>query len=238
MGNSKTNPENIIAEKNLRYAITQLDYKLKAAEIPALRRFVSLFMGQENDLFHNHQSSEKVFYRYPLVQYKSTAGKASLLGLTEAGTEAIKALLQHPEFRAQCIEWIGEQFAVTEEMTDTLLLHPTPKNTYHLSNYIALNEKNLQDWIAYPSLPARAALLERCIVGHILKFCSAIKWLLPPKSLQVELLDFKFHNTRAFDNNFLAFEVLFRTNITLPEGIGLGKAVSHGFGVLTMNDER
>jgi len=233
MANPKSEFVPLLSSHPLRLATTQLNYNLKADEIPALRRFINLFIGAENDLFHNHQSYEKLHYRYPLVQYKSAGGKATLLGLTEKGTEALHALLQHPQFRSQCIEWIGEQFALTEETTDTLLLHTVTANTYHLSNYIALNANNLQDWIEHPSLPARAALLERCIVGHILKFASAIKWLLPPKSLQVELLDFKFHNTRAFENNFLAFEVIFRTNITLPEGIGLGKAVSHGFGIVT-----
>jgi len=236
MGNSKIEEAAPLASHTLQYAITQLDYKLRADEIPALRRFVNLYMGQSNDLFHNHSGPDKYHYRYPLLQYKSLDKKAVLMGITDQGAQALEKLLQHPEFRAQCIEWIGEHFAYTEQTTDILLLHPTPHLSYSLSNYIALNQNNLADWHNSPSLPARAALLERCIVGHILKFCSAIKWLLPPKSLQVELLDFRSHTTHAFNNTFLAFDVLFRTNITLPEHIGLGKAVSHGFG-LVMSDK-
>jgi len=230
MVNSKTE---ILTEHPLRFAITQLDYALRSGEIPALRKFVNLFIGADNDLFHNHQSTRKLHYRYPLVQYKSMDGKAALMGLAEPGVTALRALLENPDFRERCTEWIGEQFAMTEELSDTLLLHHAPLHPYRLHNYIALNGKNLADWQSNQSLPARSALLERCIVGHILKFCSAIQWLLPPKSLQVELLDYRSHTTRAFDNPFLAFDVLFRTNITLPEHIGLGKAVSHGFGTVT-----
>ncbi|GAB4499692.1 MAG: hypothetical protein OHK0019_37130 [Saprospiraceae bacterium] len=229
MVNSKTET---LSTHPLRFGISQLDYALRAGEVPAFRRFVNLFVGQDNDLFHNHEAPGKYRYRYPLVQYKSLDRKATLVGLADAGVGALNALLEHPEFRERCIEWIGEQFAVTEQITDTLLLNTAPVHNYRLQNYIALNEKNLADWQNNQSLPARSALLERCIVGHILKFCSAIQWLLPPKSLQVELLDYRSHKTTAFDNPFLAFDVLFRTNITLPEHIGLGKAVSHGFGTV------
>jgi hypothetical protein len=161
-----------------------------------------------------------------------------LLGLGETGEEALARLTQQPDFREACRHFSsdGPSFLLAEQTTDTLLLHTDPIHTCRLHNYIALNEKNLADWQEHQSLPARAALLERCLTAHILKFCSAIRWQLPPKSLQVELLDFRSHTTRAFDNPFLAFDVLFRTNITLPQGIGLGKAVSHGFGVV-MNDE-
>jgi hypothetical protein len=221
-----------LSRHTIRYALTQLDYNLRPGDVPALRRFVNLFVGAGNDLFHNHRSERSYHYRYPLVQYKSLDRKAVLLGLSDPGVAALEQLLQHPDFRAHCIEWIGEHFAATEVVTDELLLEAGRMHRYRLRQYIALNRNNLQTWQERPALSARAALLERCLTAHVLKFCSAIRWQLPPKSLQVELLDFQSRPTRAFDNPFTAFEVVFQANLTLPDFTGLGKAVSHGFGVL------
>jgi len=229
---SSVNAAPTSAEHTLRYTLAQLDYALRLDQVPAFRKFVNVFVGQENELFHNHQSADKLYYRYPLVQYKSQTGKATLLGLTEAGTAALNALMQHPVFRERCIEWIGEQFAWTEESSDTLYLYPQPTRSYHLQNYLALNETNYQKWQENPSLAARATLLERCLTAHILKFASAIRWQLPPHSLQVQLLDYRCRPIRAFETTLLGFAVKFRTNLTLPDGIGLGKAVSHGFGIV------
>ena len=219
-------------EKHLQIARLQLGIHLPMPRLSQLRKTVSAIGGAEDDLLHNHASRDRVIYRYPLVQYKSISEKAAILGIGDEGCKSLENLLKMKDFTA-----IFSDNGITgiEKETDILQLHPTPQQTYRIHDYIALNANNLHEWINNPSLPARAALLERCIVGHILKFASAIKWLLPPRSLQVELLDFRFRNTRAFDNNFLAFEVMFRTNITLPEGIGLGKAVSHGFGIVSSN---
>lgn len=221
----------LLSQHHLTLSLSRLEYPLRAGKIAAFRKFINTFIGAENDLFHNHKSKTEYHYRYPLVQYKSFEGKAGIIGITETGVNALQSLLQNADFRERCIEWIGEQFAVTEQTTDTLALHAAPIYRYQLRQYLALNETNVEAWNAKPALAARVALLERCLVAHILKFASAIQWQLPAKSLQVQLLDFQCHVTRLHGVRFLSFDALFDTNITLPEGIGLGKSVSLGYGV-------
>lgn len=215
--------------KALPIARLPLSLHLPLNRLTQLRKTVSAIAGADDDLLHNHASRERVIYRYPLVQYKSILGEGAILGIGPEGCRSLENLLVTEAFTA-----IFSENGIMGLEKDNLELQLSEQAThpYRLHNYIALNENNLKDWRERPSLPARAALLERCLTGHILKFCSAIQWLLPPKSLQVELLDYRSHTTRAFDNPFLAFDVLFRTNITLPEHIGLGKAVSHGFGTV------
>jgi len=221
-------------EKHLQIARLQLGIHLPLDRLTQLRKTVSAIAGADDDLLHNHASRERVIYRYPLVQYKSISGEAAILGIGDDGSRSLENLLKTKDFTA-----IFSENGITGMEKESLHLQLFEQNThtYSLHQYIALNQNNLAAWHEHPSLPARAALIERCIAGHILKFCSAIQWLLPPRSLQVELLDYRFQNTRAFDNPFLAFDVLFRTNITLPEGIGLGKAVSHGFGIVVTGNE-
>lgn len=216
--------------KTLRYGLLRLNHSLYEHQVPQLRRFINHFIGHDNDLFHNHKSENKYHYRYPLVQYKVLDDKASLLGVTASGVAALESLMAHSGFRERCIEWIGEQFAITEQTEDTLTLHTAPVYKYSLRQYLALNAANMQEWTARPGLLARTGLLERCLTGHILKFASAIRWQLPPRSLQVEILDYRSYTTRLYDTPFIGFDLFFQTNISLPQHIGLGKAVSHGYG--------
>lgn len=219
--------------KTLCYGVLRLDYALTPNQIPLLRRFINLFIGHDNDLFHNHQTPQQFHYRYPLIQYKIIEGKAALLGLGEEGVAALHQLAAHNDFRAHCAGWMGEGNIWQEEYSEDLQLMPGLDFQYRLRNYIALNGANIKAWHNHPSLPARAALVERCLTSHILKFASAIRWQLPPHGLQVALSDYRVGNGKSFDTRFLTFDVLFRTNITLPNHIGLGKSVSHGFGVVT-----
>ncbi len=221
----------ILAEHTVTMSTVRLEYPLQKRQIGDFRKMINSFVGADNDLFHNHQTPTKYHYRYPLVQYKTLDRKAALVGIGDRGAEAMDILLSDPDFRERCERWIGEQFAVTETSTEVLTLHTTPVHRYRLRQYLALNEKNIDEWKARPGLLARTALLERCLAAHILKFASAIHWQLPARSLQVSVLDFRDYATTLYGTPFLAFDVFFQTNITLPEAVGLGKAASHGYGV-------
>lgn len=220
------------ATHELEYARLQLQLPLRPDQIPQWRRFVNLFVGQHNDHFHNHQAPQRYHYRYPLVQYKVADRQATLFGYGAAGTAALRQLAEEPRFQTHCREWLGAGSYALAVHHEPLHLHSTLTRTYTLRQYIALNEANLRAWQTQPGLAARTALLERCLVGHLLKFASAIRWQLPPRALRVEVLDFSIRPVRGFDNPFLGFHVRFRSNLDLPNRVGLGKAVSHGFGVV------
>jgi hypothetical protein len=229
MGNSKTD---ILSEYTAKWCLAQLEYPLRPGKIKDFRRFINTFIGADNDLFHNHKTTTTVHYRYPLVQYKTIEQRAAIMGITDVGVAALHDLMANTEFRTRCTEWIGEQFAVTTETKETLTLSTACNQTFHIHKYLCFNQENIKKWNSYTSIAKKAALIEQCIVAHILKFASGIQWQLPPRALEVNLLDFKPYQTKAHDRSFLAFEVDFQTNITLPEYIGLGKSVSLGFGVL------
>ncbi|MFN8304376.1 MAG: CRISPR-associated endonuclease Cas6 [Saprospiraceae bacterium] len=219
-----------LSEKEVPLHYLRLDAPLQPAEIPRLRRIINTYVGGENDLFHNHISREQYHYRYPVVQYKSVEGKAALLGISDSGCSAIGHLLQHERFLAIFRQEGMNAHLLAEQTTETLDLLERPMYEYRIEDYIALNDRNLADWRYHRGMVFRAQLLERCLVGHCLKFASAIAWQLPPRSLEISLLDYRATNVRSFDINFLAFRIDFLSNMRLPEWIGLGKAVSHGFG--------
>ncbi len=217
----------------LATALLVLQHPLRDGQLGEFRKLINTFVGNDNDLFHNHQSRQHLHYRYPMVQYKTIDGKAAVQGIGPMGVSALHSLRQQPAFAEQCSLWLGSNYAITTEVNDTLLLHDTLQNTYHLRKYLALNDRNIAVWNTSPALVKRTQLVEQCLVGHILKWASAMGWLLPHRSLEVAITEMRPFQTTVHGASFLALELDFQTNITLPEHIGLGKAVSLGFGTAT-----
>jgi hypothetical protein len=107
------------------------------------------------------------------------------------------------------------------------------KSEMLILDWLPLSEQNYAHWLALDRLEARAVFLERILYANIIAFCKSIAWQLPPDTLHVELLDcFDQQQTRFKDTTLLKFAIRFRTNITLPEGIALGRKGTFGFGVV------
>lgn len=228
---TNTLPE-VLASKLLSTLTVKFDFDIENAQIPQFRSLINLLLGEENDLFHNHQPDGKVKYRYPLVQYKVIDGKACLLGIGEDGVAAVQSLLDQPALRTLISEQNDHNLMISSLETDDLMLFREPTQTYQISQWLALNEINARKWQDDKNMVARLQLLENTLAAHILKFCSAIRWQLPPKSLVVSLSECKERRVRFKGVPFMAFDVAFKTNIMLREYVGLGKGVSHGFGVV------
>lgn len=223
----------ILSERDLSWSILHFEVRLHSEEVKDFRRFINRFVGGEDDRFHNHRFAGGYHYRYPVVQYKSVENRAMLMGVGEPGRDALTRLLENPDFVAQCNRY-PQGILLREEVREVLHLHPELSENFKIRDYIALNDENIREWHHLANRAARRQLLERCLVGHIFKFASAIRWQLPPRSLQVEILDFDFSEKGPLrhPSHFLSFELDFRSNIELPLHIGLGKSVSHGSGVV------
>ena len=99
-----------------------------------------------------------------------------------------------------------------------------------MQHWLALNEENYRTWLELDDLSERVALLERVLAAHLLSFAKGMQWQLP-EHMEVKLVDMVQHRTvRYHDVPLMAFDVVYKTNLELPTLIGLGKAVSHGYG--------
>ena len=103
---------------------------------------------------------------------------------------------------------------------------------YFLKNWLALNDHNFKEWDNMSSLVERTQKLEQILASNIIAFAKGIHWQLPQR-LEVTLLQIRStHTVQHKGVPMVAFDVSFSANIDLPEGLGLGKACSHGFGVV------
>ncbi|MEO1261917.1 MAG: CRISPR-associated endonuclease Cas6 [Bacteroidota bacterium] len=173
--------------------------------------------------------TEKFYYRYPLVQYRSVRGKAAIFAMNE-GVAAFQKILAS---KAWEIEWEGQPRMLQLEgldMKDHYLQLTKEPQAYLLRRWLPFNGDNFQRWQESENLHARVNLLERILPGQLLNFCSGAGWQLPGRfDLQLQRI-LSERRMRYHDVQRISLDVEYTTNLLLPAGIALGKAVSHGFG--------
>jgi hypothetical protein len=182
-----------------------------------------------HDIFHNH-TPVGTMHRPAFVQYRCSNGKAILWGMNEGADALARWISVAPD----TISVGGRTFSLNPvgmQRTRTELKIDTNWHYFRLHDYLALNTDNYQLWLAEHGLVARTLILERALTSHVLAFCQDVGWWLnaPLKAELVEVHSYKKVNYHKTD--LIAFEITYRCNIAMPEGIALGKATSHGFGV-------
>ena len=215
------------------------DIPLLPHQLPMWRGAIAEHAGWEVEAFHNHAGAkERVHYRYPSVQYRSVGGQAAVFAVGE-GVEAVQEMLLRSDghlrmggdvYRLRIDKFQHEDHLLSMgNPTDSISPEMEP---YFLKNWIALNADNFKEWNNLPSLTARTQKLEQILASNIIAFAKGIHWQLPER-LEVSLLQLRStHTIKHKGIPMMAFDVSFAANIALPDGLGLGKACSHGFGVV------
>jgi len=216
----------------IKYLRIRFDQNLFPYEVPRFRAAVIEKTRRACSLFHNHLDERQVIYRYPLIQYKVTHRKASIVCL-ESGAEEIHHLFQQPDIELR----VGEHqrpYAV-EDLRAHYHRVQLWEHTfdYSLLNWLALNQHHHARWQELDNQPAeQARLLESILTGNILAFAKGIGWFVEqPINLRITRL--KHIKPLPFKKQkLLAFTLNFQCNVSLPNYIGLGKGASIGFGVV------
>ncbi len=220
------NPEMV----KVRLLVVRFDFELTRREIPAFRAAVVEKVGRENVLFHNHLK-DGFRYGYPVIQYKVYRGNPAVICINEGAEEMLK-FFQQPNW-----DMVINGRRVETQVKDIAFSYVycgfSDRPVYYgIRNWFALNEPNFVKFIGLTGDSARRELLERILVGNIISFAGGIEWDLRER---VEVSILSMHKQRFFhfkDYQMAGFDLNFKANVLLPEGIGLGKSVSRGFGVI------
>jgi len=216
--------------KQIRLLQVIFDLKINFSEIPFFRGAIIKTTRGENNLFHNH-SPEGNIYRYPKIQYKLINGNASLL-CVEEGIEGIQDFFsrtdwklqiekQKKEIKVENIKVHQHRVAVWENWFD-----------YRITNWLPLNQDNYIKFKALEDLTERISFLEKIMQSNILSFLQGIDLYVDEK-IEVKIKSIRGERLMNYkDQQMQAFTLVFRTNISLPNYIGLGKGSSVGFGVI------
>lgn len=215
---------------------------LRHSDIDRFRSRIIRLAGAEQDIFHNHnsQTSGERYFRYPLVQYQIHDGNASLFGLDQ-GADAISKLL-HELKNSKPGKRKLELKSVQETRGFKLALTAFKSSpSYRIYRYIALNPGNYKEYKSKSNFVEKVQLIEKLLANHIIGFCRQIDWKWPSgKRLEVVITDIdriskvSYHNVDESgvksDISLMAFDLVFKANIKLPDRMGLGNHPAMGYG--------
>lgn len=218
----------------IRYLCVRFANNIFPYDIPFFRSAVIEKTDRVASSFHNHKEDVGVIYRYPLIQYKVTNKKASIICLNQ-GSDDIHHLLQHREMELR----IGRNTETFEVEDIDLHYHQVQVwNSlfeYSLLNWMALNQKHHQRFKELEGDDiAQIGLLESILKGNILAFAKGIDWFVEEK-IEVKIQKIKLVELLPFKKGkVLTFCLNFKTNVSLPDFVGLGKGSSLGFGIVKL----
>ena len=213
--------------------IIQFDNEIDSKAIPFFRGAVIASLEKKDILFHNHDE-DKLRYSYPLIQYKRIYKKATIIGVGK-GIEVISQLLTAGNFNYQIgNEKTEMRIEAVNAYDNEIVLSEDTSYRYRLQNWLPLNSENYKHYIESENLTERIMILERVLVGNILSFLKGVDIHLEDQ-ICLNITDIKGQRAVIYKKvKLMAFDIEFKTNIQLPQYIGIGKNASVGCGVLSV----
>lgn len=219
-----------MAEK-VKTLLIRFSNTISQEEVELFRGAVVHAVGNSNVLFHNHLDNDKLRYAYPLIQYKRIGGKAAILCIGE-GTEAIGEFFSSCNFDV----WIGDRHTRLEvervQAGQGIVQLWDSQFAYHIRKWLPLNQENYEKFLTLENLADRYAMLERMLIGNILSFATGIGihfdenvWAKITSAEEPRFIRYKGVKMMSFDAEF-------KTNVSLPDYVGIGKGVSLGMGTV------
>ncbi|GAB2801376.1 hypothetical protein GCM10027275_54360 [Rhabdobacter roseus] len=223
--------------KKIRFLRIQFDAEIEAYEIPAFRGAVASKAGLENILFHNHLNDRELLYGYSVIQYKRIGRNPGIVCI-DYGVDDIHHLFNNRSLDIK----LGERplsLTVKNLQMHQYTLQVWEKTfQYRLYNWLALSQENYQAYQLIQNDLERITFLEKILIGNILSFAKGVNWQVD-KTISLRIDDIlKTKLVPYKQQKLMAFDLRFRSNVFLPDYLGLGKGVSLGFGTVSQIKDR
>ena len=204
------------------------EISLLTSDAHKLRGYFGEIFKEHSPLLHNHFEDGKFRYAYPLVQYKVVDSVPMLVGFNEGGKLLVQLFLKIRE-----IELEGKKYPVLSKNMQQQNINITekdvPANYQFKTLWLPLNQQNHKQFLQLND-DEKKLYLDKMLVNNVLSFYKGLGYRTATKLMAYTTL--KEKTTQFKNQTMLAFEGTFVTNAYLPDYIGLGKAVSRGFGTI------
>lgn len=216
--------------KNTRVLTIRFKNKISQREISLFRGAIIQTMDDAPLLFHNHEE-DKLRYSYPLIQYKRINQCAAIVCVSE-GTDVIANFLSNGSFDIRLgnekmtleIDFINDVQCLIEVLENSFV--------YYLCHWIPLNQENYQRYMRLESIVDKYVMLEKLLVANLLSFTKGIG-IYFDKQVLCKLIQVHEPTTTYYKGiKMLSFDVAFKSNVLIPDYVGLGKGVSLGHGIV------
>mgnify|MGYP003549055652 CR=1 FL=1 len=100
-------------------------------------------------------------------------------------------------------------------------------------NFFPFNSENYETYMKAKGIVEKYQILEKIMTGNILSMAKGLEMTIEtPLCVKLEeIID--TYNVTFKGIKMMSFDLDFMANITMPDFLGLGKGVSHGFGNIT-----
>ena len=194
-----------------------------------LRGYFGNLFKEKSPLLHNHYESGKLRYSYPLVQYKIIDSVPMLLGINEGAELLIELFLKIKELRLEERTFHIYSKNISNKITEIGVSDDLIEYKFK-TMWMGLNQNNFSKYMQLLPGKEKEEFLNKVLIGNILSFYKGLNFRIDNKIYAKVKVEEK---TSAFKNRKMTvFTGGFLTNAVLPDYIGLGKAVSRGFGAV------
>lgn len=194
-------------------------------------RGVVIDLADANPLFHNHVDAG-YRYSYPKVQYKLLDGHPAVLGIGE-GADAVKDLFAGMETLHCRLGHRRRELHLSSlaDWHEEIGISGT-QHTYYIEKWLPLNTRNFKEYREAEGLIGQLTLLQRILTGNLLSLAKGLG-LFFDRRIKCMLEDIRTNDSSAFKGlEFMEFSVVFKTDVLLPQWIGLGKSASLNHGII------
>ena len=207
------------------------EIKLQTRDAHKLRGYFGTLFKQQSPILHNHYEDGRFRYKYPGVQYKVIYNIPTLIGINEGAN-----LLPRLFLRIKELDISGKYYSISSkniEMRSEKTGYSDQLHQYKFETlWMALNQKNYPKYQRLKTESEKEAMLNAILVGHILSFFRNTGIELSSNERLMTKVLVQEKSTLFKENRMIAFTGSFVVNAQLPAEIGLGKAVSRGFGTI------
>jgi hypothetical protein len=202
-------------EHPLRFSVDELRMVLdkKLAEFSALHR---------ND-------RAGFIHRYPVLQCKQFKGNLIVTGISQ-GADCLCQLTFNEE-----ILGAGESSCRITARDPALRSEPFGiadiSITYEfLTPWLALNQQHAKKFYDLKGKPQRDAFMQKLLTDQVQMLAKSLDYpITAPASCEAKV---RFRRDRIGNENVMVFLGKFRTNLRIPDYLGIGRSVSKGYGTI------
>lgn len=207
------------------------EISLNTRDAHKLRGFFGTLFKEHSPLLHNHYETGELRYQYPQVQYKVLNRVPTLVAINDGAQLLTQLFLKIRELKIDGQEYMVLSKNIKNELAVAGYSEDLHEYTFQ-TLWMGLNQNNYLKYRSEDTIEGKSKILNRIITGNVLSFFKGVGIFLEPGQRLMAKCKMQEKSTRFKDKDMMAFSGNFIINAIIPPGIGLGKAVSRGFGTI------
>lgn len=195
--------------------------------VDELRSFLNKKLAEYSALHRNDTAG--FIHRYPVIQCKQIKGSLIVTGISQ-GADCLCRLA-----RDQTIPGAGESSCRITDRDPAVRPEPfgveNASGSYEfLTPWLALNQQNAKKFYDLKGKPERDAFMQKLLTAQLNTLAKSLDFeITVPICCETKV---RFKRERIDRENVMVFLGKFRTNLQIPDYLGIGQSVSRGYGTI------